>query len=136
MNYIFSLHHKSENTEDLKGDISFSKYRLSSPSSSKKNQLKEKDKKKLKGDTKKLSGRLHQERCVHCHELFSEVSDQLTHMQNLESNNSYFQSENSRGSCRYSPDLIKQGIECVSCLACAKCLLYHCHYEDENFTGT
>ena len=46
-----------------------------------------------------------------------------------------FQSENSRGSCRYSPDLIKQGIECVSCLACAKCLLYHCHYEEENFTG-
>lgn len=29
---------------------------------------------------------------------------------------------------------MKQGIECVSCLACAKCLLYHCHYEDENFT--
>lgn len=109
------LHHKSENTEDLKGDISFSKYTSSSPTSSKKKQLKEKDKKKFKGDPKKSSGRLHQERCVHCHELFSE-------------------SENSRGSCRYSPDLIKQGIECVSCLACAKCLLYHCHYEEENFT--
>ena len=78
MNYIFSLHHKSENTEDLKGDISFSKYRLSSPSSSKKKQLKEKDKKKLKGDPKKPSSRLHQERCVHCHELFSEVSYKLT----------------------------------------------------------
>lgn len=45
------------------------------------------------------------------------------------------QSDNRLGSCRYSPDIVKQGIECVSCLACAKCLLYHCHYEDENFTG-
>ena len=75
MNYNFSLHHKSENTEDLKGDISFNKYTSSSPTSSKKKQLKEKDKKKFKGDPKKPSGRLHQERCVHCHELFSEVSD-------------------------------------------------------------
>ena len=46
------------------------------------------------------------------------------------------QSDNRLGSCRYSPDIVKQGIECVSCLACAKCLLYHCHYEDENFTGS
>ena len=49
--------------------------------------------------------------------------------------NSFFQRSNPRGSCRYSPDIVKQGIECVSCLACAKCLLYHCHYDDENFTG-
>ena len=86
MNYIFSLHHKSENTEDLKGDISFSKYRLSSPSSSKKKQLKEKDKKKFKGDPKKSSGRLHQERCVHCHELFSEVSNIIFTQQDRGSN--------------------------------------------------
>ena len=46
-----------------------------------------------------------------------------------------WQAENNAGSCRYSPDLIKQGVECISCIACAKCLLYHCHYEDENFTG-
>ena len=46
-----------------------------------------------------------------------------------------FQSNNPLGSCGYSPDVLKQGIECVSCLACAKCLLYHCHYDDENFTG-
>ena len=45
------------------------------------------------------------------------------------------QSEAGPGSCQYAPDLVKQGIECMSCLACAKCLLYHCHYEDENFTG-
>ena len=44
------------------------------------------------------------------------------------------QSENKRGACTYSPDAVRQGIECVSCLACAKCLLYHCHYEDENFS--
>ena len=72
--YIFSLHHKSENTEDLKGDIKLS--RASGPANySKKKQLKEKDKKKFKGDPKKPPSRLHQERCVHCHELFSEVSD-------------------------------------------------------------
>ena len=46
------------------------------------------------------------------------------------------QSENAPGSCQYAPDVVKQGIECMSCLACAKCLLYHCHYEDENFTGS
>jgi hypothetical protein len=57
-----------------------------------------------------------QERCVHCHELYS-------------------QADNEAGSCRYSPDMLRQGIECIACLACAKCLLYHCHYEDENFTG-
>jgi len=54
-------------------------------------------------------------RCAHCQEL-------------------YIESENKRGSCSYSPDAVRQGIECVSCLACAKCLLYHCHYEDENFS--
>lgn len=34
-----------------------------------------------------------------------------------------------------TPDVVRQGIDCgVSCLSCAKCLLYHCHYEDENFS--
>ena len=69
-----------------------------------------------KEEKRKGQSRLLQERCVHCHELYSE-------------------SENAAGSCRYSPDVLRQGIECMSCLACAKCLLYHCHYEDENFTG-
>lgn len=59
--------------------------------------------------------RLLQERCAHCQELYTE-------------------SENRRGVCRYSPDPLKQGIDCLSCLSCAKCLLYHCHYEDENFS--
>jgi len=106
--------HKSENLDDLKRDKDFgnsscSRLRLPSPSS------KKKQKKKFKKDSKKQPSRLLQERCVHCHELFSEADNPL-------------------GSCRYSPDIVKQGIECVSCLACAKCLLYHCHYEDENFT--
>ena len=30
------------------------------------------------------------------------------------------QSENRRGVCRYSPDTLKQGIDCLSCLSCAK----------------
>jgi len=89
--------------------------RLKLPSpTNKKKQSKDK-RKKYKKDPKKPAGRLLQERCVHCHQLYSEA-------------------ENNAGSCRYSPDLIKQGVECISCIACAKCLLYHCHYEDENFT--
>ena len=86
--------------------------RLPSPTPSKlKLGKKVKEEKRKGGHSRAL-----QERCVHCHELYSE-------------------SENGAGSCRYSPDVLRQGIECISCLACAKCLLYHCHYEDENFTG-
>ena len=77
MTCSFSLHHKSDNSEELKGDISFSKYTSPSPPSSKKKQLK--DKKRFKRDAKKPSGRLHQERCVHCHELFSEVGHHYSH---------------------------------------------------------
>ncbi|XP_023341147.1 sprouty-related, EVH1 domain-containing protein 2 isoform X2 [Eurytemora carolleeae] len=77
---------------------------------------KEKDWKGKKGKKEKKGGcRLHYERCAHCQELYSE-------------------SENKKGSCSYSPDRVRQCIDCVSCLACAKCLLYHCHYEDENFS--
>merc|ERR1712062_282760 len=74
-----------------------------------------KEKQEIQERSKRPQARLLQERCVHCHELFS-------------------QSENAPGSYQYAPDVVKQGIECMSCLACAKCLLYHCHYEDENFT--
>ena len=64
--------HKSENLDDLKRDKDFgnsscSRLRLPSPSS------KKKQKKKFKKDSKKQPSRLLQERCVHCHELFSEV---------------------------------------------------------------
>jgi len=76
------------------------------------------DKKRSKKNSKKIKKqhtRLLQERCGHCQELYSEA-------------------ENKIGSCGYSPDPVRHGIECVSCLSCAKCLLYHCHYEDENFS--
>ena len=68
----FRHFHKSENLEDLKrdkdiGNSSCSRLRLPSPSS------KKKQKKKYKKDSKKQPSRLLQERCVHCHELFSEV---------------------------------------------------------------
>eukprot|EP00088_Acartia_fossae_P005922 TRINITY_DN12684_c0_g1_i1.p1 TRINITY_DN12684_c0_g1~~TRINITY_DN12684_c0_g1_i1.p1 ORF type:complete len:609 (+),score=124.99 TRINITY_DN12684_c0_g1_i1:315-2141(+) len=76
-------------------------------------QSKEKGKKRRGKNKKKGSGM--RVRCAHCQELYTE-------------------SENKRGACSYSPDAVRQGIECVSCLACAKCLLYHCHYEDENFS--
>lgn len=68
-----SLLHKSENTEDLKKDAS-SKLMLPSPGGGGKKQPKDKDKKKFKKDSKKPQSRLLQERCVHCHELFSAVS--------------------------------------------------------------
>jgi len=96
-----------------------SNLRLPSPTQGKlssKEKLGKKSGNKVNRKEEKRKGtRALQERCVHCHELYSE-------------------SENGAGSCRYSPDVLRQGIECISCLACAKCLLYHCHYEDENFT--
>jgi len=102
-----SLKNKSGTTDELKSEAQGSSRLLPSHDDTfKKKHSKDKNK-KFKNDIKK--------RCVHCHEQFSERS-------------------NPRGSCRYSPDIVKQGIECVSCLACAKCLLYHCHYDDENFT--
>lgn len=46
-------------------------------------------------------------RCKHCHELFS-------------------YSENQRGSCEEAPDAAEKAIELVSCVMCAKGLIYHC----------
>lgn len=94
-----------------------SSLRLPSPAPGKPPPKKSGKRGKLRKEDKKAKGgaRALQERCLHCHELYSEAS-------------------NAAGSCRYSPDVLRQGIECISCLACAKCLLYHCHYEDENFT--
>jgi len=74
-----------------------------------------KEKKGKKKPKKGKKGNGMRVRCAHCQDIYTE-------------------SENKRGSCSYSPDAVRQGIECVSCLACAKCLLYHCHYEDENFS--
>ena len=47
---------------------------LPSPGGGGKKQPKDKEKKKFKKDSKKPQSRLLQERCVHCHELFSAVS--------------------------------------------------------------
>ena len=71
--FYHRLLHKSENTEDLKKDAS-SKLMLPSPVGGGKKQPKDKEKKKFKKDSKKPQSRLLQERCVHCHELFSAVS--------------------------------------------------------------
>ncbi|KAK0170124.1 hypothetical protein PV328_010724 [Microctonus aethiopoides] len=51
-------------------------------------------------------------RCKHCQEM-------------------YFEHQNPRGSCEYSPDPIKKGIATVSCLSCARCMLYHCMSDAE-----
>ncbi|XP_012275909.1 sprouty-related, EVH1 domain-containing protein 1 isoform X2 [Orussus abietinus] len=51
-------------------------------------------------------------RCKHCQELYSEQ-------------------HNSKGSCEYAPDPIRRGIDTVSCLSCAQCMLYHCMSDAE-----
>ncbi|XP_071078878.1 sprouty-related, EVH1 domain-containing protein 2-like [Haliotis cracherodii] len=55
------------------------------------------------------SGRLlnNRSRCKHCHEVFS-------------------LDDNQRGSCEDAPDGVEKFIECVTCVACSKCLIYHC----------
>lgn len=69
-----------------------------------------KSKKKKKDRTKKdkncrlLSQR---SRCVYCHEMF--VHD-----------------ENTRGNCEEAPDKVMECIEKVSCICCARGILYHC----------
>lgn len=39
-------------------------------------------------------------------------------------------SENRRGGCEYAPDPVLTGIERVSCISCAQCMLYHCWREE------
>ena len=68
------MQHKPENIDQLKSkvrDASSSSF-LPSPSNTKKN-FKDKNKKGKK-DKNKKHARLLQERCVHCHEPFSEVT--------------------------------------------------------------
>ncbi|XP_011302583.1 sprouty-related, EVH1 domain-containing protein 3 isoform X1 [Fopius arisanus] len=43
----------------------------------------------------------------------------------------YGEHDNPRGACEYAPDLISKGIATVSCLLCAKCMLYHCMSDAE-----
>ena len=74
VNCPFRMQHKPENIDELKSKVreattgSF----FPSPSSTKKN-YKDKNKKGKK-DKNKKHARLLQERCVHCHEPFSEVN--------------------------------------------------------------
>jgi hypothetical protein len=46
-------------------------------------------------------------RCRDCHEVYSEDC-------------------NPRGSCSAGPDIIRDGIDAVSCMGCARGMLYHC----------
>jgi len=129
------LIHKSPPPENLKRDDGpCSRVRGPSPPSNKRKKDKDRGKKFSKKVPKKPPARLLQERCVHCHELYAEVSHR--HRWYIIYSILFInqQADNAPGSCRYSPDVLRQGIECMSCLACAKCLLYHCHYEEETFT--
>ncbi|XP_026469838.1 sprouty-related, EVH1 domain-containing protein 1 [Ctenocephalides felis] len=54
----------------------------------------------------------HKMRCRHCHELFTEES-------------------NERGDCEYAPDCWKSSIEAISGIRCASCMLYHCMSDSE-----
>lgn len=54
----------------------------------------------------------HKLTCAHCRESFSSE-------------------ENPPGSCHYAPNCLRRGIETITCLQCAKCLLYHCLSDSE-----
>lgn len=41
-------------------------------------------------------------------------------------NKLYFENNNPRGSCEYSPDLVRTTINAVTCMECVHCLCYHC----------
>ncbi|KAG8230638.1 hypothetical protein J437_LFUL006835 [Ladona fulva] len=51
-------------------------------------------------------------RCRHCNEAFS-------------------LGDNPRGCCEYAPDPVRAGIDAVSCISCAQCMLYHCMADAE-----
>ncbi|XP_071449748.1 sprouty-related, EVH1 domain-containing protein 2 isoform X2 [Hetaerina americana] len=51
-------------------------------------------------------------RCRHCNEAFS-------------------LGDNARGCCEYAPDPVRTGIDAVSCISCAQCMLYHCMADAE-----
>jgi len=55
--------------------------------------------------------------CAHCHESFSHAS-------------------NRRGACGHAPqDWARSTVETVTCLSCAKCLLYHCMSDSDGDYG-
>lgn len=44
----------------------------------------------------------------------------------------YSQDMNRLGACNYAPDCVKTGIETISGLKCAKCMVYHCMNDPED----
>ncbi|EEB19694.1 sprouty protein evh1 domain containing protein, putative [Pediculus humanus corporis] len=61
---------------------------------------------------KKEMRKLGRQRCRYCQELFVEE-------------------ENKKGACEYAPDCIRSAIDEVSCVRCARCMLYHCMADAE-----
>lgn len=74
---------------------------------------KKKDKKRTTGSQRLIN---HRFRCKHCHDYF-------THDQN------------SRGSCEDAPDGVEKCIEYVTCVMCAKGLIYHCMSDPDGDYG-
>ena len=55
------------------------------------------------------------QRCRYCHELYSDEW-------------------NSKGACEFAPDRFRSGMECISGMGCARCMLYHCMSDAEGET--
>ena len=68
---------------------------------------KKKKKERTKKDKKQCRLLSQRSRCVYCHEMF--VHD-----------------ENTRGNCEEAPDKVMECVERVSCICCARGILYHC----------
>ncbi|XP_017777606.1 PREDICTED: sprouty-related, EVH1 domain-containing protein 1 isoform X2 [Nicrophorus vespilloides] len=66
----------------------------------------------LKPPVKLEKGQRIKLRCRHCHELYSE-------------------DQNPKGACEYAPDKVKNAIDTVTCIGCAKCVSYHCASDEE-----
>ncbi|CAD7087931.1 unnamed protein product [Hermetia illucens] len=54
-------------------------------------------------------------RCRFCHEFYTEEW-------------------NKRGACEFAPDYFRSGLECISGMGCARCMLYHCMSDAEGET--
>lgn len=54
-------------------------------------------------------------RCRFCHEFYTEEL-------------------NRKGACEFAPDYFKSGLECISGMGCARCMLYHCMSDAEGET--
>ncbi|XP_044729811.1 sprouty-related, EVH1 domain-containing protein 1 isoform X2 [Chrysoperla carnea] len=70
-----------------------------------------------KSKYKKQSSKNVRSRCRYCNEYFSE-------------------DDNPKGSCEYAPDSIKSGIDRISCMNCAQCMVYHCMSDAEGDFAT